>query len=72
MKVNGTIRFLDLETGVWILETDAGQKYVLAGGDRHLKRQGARVECEGDVDADSVTLAMVGPRFVVRAYAFVT
>jgi cob(I)alamin adenosyltransferase len=66
----GTVRFRDLETGLWLLEADDGQTYLLAGGDRKLKKNGARVEAEGEVDAESPTLGMVGPRFVVRQYRF--
>lgn len=66
----GTVRFRDVETGVWVLESDAGKAYLLAGGDRKLKRDGARVEAEGDVDADRLDLAMVGPTFSVRSYRF--
>ncbi len=68
MKLSGKVSFRDLETGVWVLEADDGQTYLLAGGDRKLKKNGARIEVEGDVDRDSVTLAMVGPRLVVKRY----
>jgi len=69
MKLSGTVCFRDLETGVWVLEGDDGHTYLLAGGDRKLKKAGARIEAEGDVDRDSATLQMVGPRFVVRRYS---
>lgn len=70
MKLSGVVTFRDLETGIWVLEGDDGKTYLLAGGDRKLKKSGARIEAEGDVDADSVNLAMVGPRFVVKQYRF--
>ena len=41
-----------------------------AGGDWKIKESGARIEEEGDVDPDSATIAMVGPRFVVKQYRF--
>jgi len=53
-----------------VLEADDGKTYLLAGGDRKIKKSGARIEAEGDVDAASATLAMVGPRFVVTRYRF--
>lgn len=71
MKLSGVVAFRDLETGVWVLNGDNGTTYLLAGGDRKLKKNGARIEAEGDVDAASVTLAMVGPRFVVKNYRFI-
>jgi len=70
MKVSGKVAFRDLETGVWVLEGDDGRTYLLAGGDRKLKKNGARIEAEGEVDTDSATLAMVGPRLVVKRYSF--
>jgi hypothetical protein len=70
VKLKGTVSFRDLETGVWVLEGDDGKTYQLAGGDRKLKKSGARIEAEGDVDHDSVSFAMVGPRFVVKRYSF--
>ncbi len=70
MKLTGKVAFRDLETGVWVLEGDDGKTYLLAGGDRKIKKSGARIEVEGDVDADSATIAMVGPRLVVKQYRF--
>lgn len=71
MKVTGVIGFKDIETGIWVLESDDGKTYLLAGGDRKIKKSGARIEADGDVDAESHTTAMVGPRFVVKQYKFV-
>lgn len=68
--LTGTVRFKDLETGLWLLEAEDGQLYVLAGGDRKLKKNGARIEAEGEVDDASPNLAMAGPRFVVTRYSF--
>jgi hypothetical protein len=67
----GTVSFRDIETGLWVLEADDGTTYLLAGGDRKLKKNGARIEAEGEVDTETVTLAMVGPRFVVKSYKFI-
>jgi len=68
--VTGRVAFRDLETGVWVLEADDGKTYLLAGGDRKIKKNGARIEAQGDVDEDGVSFAMVGPRFVVKTYKF--
>jgi hypothetical protein len=68
--VTGKVAFRDVETGVWVLETDDGKTYLLAGGDRKIKKNGARIEAQGDVDEDAVSFAMVGPRFVVKSYRF--
>jgi cob(I)alamin adenosyltransferase len=70
MKLSGRIAYRDIETGVWVLESDDGRTYQLAGGDRKIKKDGQRVEVEGKVDNDSVTLHMVGPVFNVASYRF--
>ncbi len=70
MKLSGTVTFRDLETGVWVLEADDGKTYLLDGGDRKIKKNGARIEAEGQVDNSSASLAMAGPRFVVKTYSF--
>ena len=70
MKLSGKVSFRDVETGVWVLDGDDGKTYLLAGGDRKIKKDGARIEVEGDLDDASLGLAMVGPRLVVKSYRF--
>ena len=70
MKLTGHVAFRDLETGVWVLEGDDGRTYQLAGGDRQIKKDGARIEVEGDEDAGSLSIGMVGPLFRVKSYRF--
>ncbi|NVJ25229.1 hypothetical protein HUW62_28790 [Myxococcus sp. AM011] len=71
MKLSGRVVFQDVETGVWVLEGDDGTTYQLAGGDRKIKKDGQRIEAEGDVDRDVLTSSMVGPVFNVSSYRFV-
>ena len=70
MKLSGVVKFKDVETGVWTLVGDDGKTYQLDGGDRKIKKDGSRIEAEGTVDNDSMGIAMVGPRFVVKSYRF--
>ncbi len=70
MKLTGRVAFRDVETGVWVLEADDGQTYQLAGGDRHLKKDGQRIEVEGRVQQGAFTSAMVGPVLDVQRYRF--
>lgn len=69
MTITGEVRFEDLEGGVWVVRTDDGNTYQLAGGDRHLKKNGKRAELEGELQ-DGPTAAMVGPVFRVKQYRF--
>ena len=71
MKLTGRVVFRDIETGVWVLEGDDGRTYQLAGGDRKIKKDGQRVEVEGDVARDMLTAAMVGPVFNVASDRFI-
>ncbi|WNG27499.1 hypothetical protein F0U62_28385 [Cystobacter fuscus] len=70
MKLTGRVVFRDIETGVWVLEGDDGRTYQLAGGDRKIKKDGQRIEVQGEVDRDALTVAMVGPVFTVSSYRF--
>jgi cob(I)alamin adenosyltransferase len=70
MRLTGRVVFRDIETGVWVLEGDDGRTYQLAGGDRKIKKDGQRVEVEGSVDKDAMTIHMVGPVFNVANYRF--
>jgi len=70
VKLSGKVAFRDVETGVWVLEGDDGRTYQLAGGDRKLKKDGSRIEVDGEVDKDALTAAMVGPVLTVKKYRF--
>ncbi len=70
MKLTGRVAFRDIETGVWVLEADDGRTYQLAGGDRKIKKDGQRVEVEGQVERETVTIHMVGPVLNVATYRF--
>src|SRR6185436_14509068 len=71
LKLKGKGAYRDLETGVWVLEGDDGRTYQLAGGDRKIKKDGARIEVDGDVVKGAITIGMVGPVFRVKTYRFV-
>jgi hypothetical protein len=71
MKLTGTVAFRDIETGIWVLQGDDGKTYQLAGGDRKIKKDGGRIEAEGEVVKGAVTIGMVGPVFEVKSYRFV-
>jgi cob(I)alamin adenosyltransferase len=70
MKLTGRVVFRDVEAGVWVLEGDDGRTYQLAGGDRKIKKDGQRIEVEGNVERDVMTIHMVGPVFNVASYRF--
>jgi len=71
MKLTGRVVYRDVEGGVWVLEGDDGRTYQLAGGDRKIKKDGQRIEIEGDVARDVMTAFMVGPVLNVATYRFI-
>jgi hypothetical protein len=68
VKIRGTVEFRDVEMGVWVLDGDDGRTYQLAGGRSSLLKEGQRVEIDGDVDPEAMSLAMVGPVLRVRGF----
>lgn len=70
MTLTGKVEFTDLEGGVWVFRGDDGKTYQLAGGDRHLKKDGARAELQGEVLDGVSSIAMVGPVLRVKQYKF--
>jgi hypothetical protein len=66
-KFRGTIRKNDLEGGFWQLVADDGTTYVLEGALNGIDVDGARVEIDGAVDHDVMSLAMAGPTLKVKA-----
>jgi hypothetical protein len=71
-KYRGTLRRSDLEGGFWQLVTDDGDSYVLdraslgAEGDVTLV-DGVRVDIEGNVDRQSMSLSMAGPLLTAKS-----
>ncbi|MDB4954216.1 MAG: hypothetical protein JWO36_1785 [Myxococcales bacterium] len=65
MKLKGTISRSDLEGGQWLLKTDSGEQYQLAGKLEGAK-DGMRAEVEGKVDKQAMGFGMVGPHFAVQ------
>lgn len=66
MKLKGTIRRNDLAGGHWVIETDKGETYQLAGSIAGCK-DGMKAEVEGKVDKDAMGIGMTGPHFTVQS-----
>lgn len=66
-KFSGTIRRSDLEGGHWQLVGDDGTTYQVEGTDPTLKQDGARVEVDGRVDKEAVSMFMTGPILKVKS-----
>lgn len=66
MRVIGTLQRVDVEGGAWVVVGDDGTRYQLLS-DPHDLPSGARVEVDGDVEHDVMTLQMAGRPFRVDA-----
>ncbi len=67
MKLRGTIRREDLSGGFMVLEGEDGRRYPLGGATKALRKEGLRVELEGEFDPSGVSIGMTGePVFRVR------
>ena len=67
MKLTGTVKREDLGPGVFMLDTGS-QSYVLAGGDKALRKAGQKVEVDGELDETAMTAGGSGPVFRVKTY----
>jgi len=70
-KYKGKVVKSDLEGGLWQLETDEGDVYVLDGGGADLRNAGARVEVDGAVDGGAMGIGFGTPVLKVKKYKVV-
>jgi hypothetical protein len=68
MKVTGKIERKSFGTGTWVLSTENGQFYELNWLPDDLKKIGIKVEIEGIIRDDIMTLAMIGPVLEIENY----
>ncbi|GAB4216358.1 MAG: hypothetical protein OHK0012_18480 [Synechococcales cyanobacterium] len=66
--VQGTIEFLDLEGGVWVLTTAAGKHYQLFRAPKDLLKEGLGVVVTGQLRTDVMTAAQVGEVLEVQSF----
>ena len=68
IKVRGAIEQKGFGFGVWALVTDDGTTYELKDYPPELEREGIKVEIEGKIREDVMTMAMIGKVFEVVSY----
>lgn len=63
MKISGTIRFVDINFGAWIIESDEGKKYEFdpESINEDLLEDGTRINLEAKIRDDIVSNNMLGP-----------
>ncbi len=63
----GIVRKLGIEGGLWALIGDDGVQYHLVKAPSGMKRDGIRVEVDGDIPKGA-SIAMVGSMLEVRSF----
>jgi hypothetical protein len=67
-EYSGTIQFLDIEGGVWVLTLPSGEHYALFRAPKELLQEGLEVTIQGQIREDMVTVAQVGPVLEVKSF----
>ena len=68
MKVTGKMEMKGFGFGIWALVTDDGTTYELKDCPAELEREGLKVEVQGKIREDVMTMAMIGPVLEVESY----
>lgn len=68
ITVTGTIKYIDIGTGTWALESEEGMSYELYEAPAPLLQAGQKVKVEGQVRDDVMTMAMIGPVLEVLSF----
>ena len=66
--MEGTIRKIGIEGGVWALITDAGEQVELIDAPEALKQNGARARIEPEGKRPEVTIGMLGQSVRVKSF----
>lgn len=68
-KFKGTISKNDLEGGFWQLVAESGENYQLEGGDDSLRVEGQKVEIDGKVQEQTMSIGMAGSILKVGSWS---
>ena len=68
MKVVGKMEMKGFGFGVWALVAEDGTTYELKDYPAELETEGIKVEVEGEIREDIMTMAMIGKVLEVKSY----
>ncbi|MDC0832619.1 hypothetical protein POG22_06290 [Geitlerinema sp. CS-897] len=69
MTVTGTVKRVAMGTGTWAIEAENGTTYeIYRGAPPELLEDGLKVEVNGSVRDDVMTLAAIGPVLEVQSF----
>jgi hypothetical protein len=69
-KLKGTVTRSDLEGGMWLLDSDDGTQYQLAGETKGLT-SGKRTEVDGRIERSQMGIGMGGAIFTVKKFTLI-
>jgi len=68
VSVTGRVKRIEIGTGTWALIADNGQTYELMEPPAELTQTKAKVTVIGQIRADVMSLAMIGPVLQVTSF----
>lgn len=68
MQLSGTIDKKGFGFGTWALVTEDGQTYELKDPPQELQKSSIKVEIEGKIREDVMTIAMIGPVLEIESF----
>lgn len=71
LNLTGEISYQDIGVGTWALVTSDQQTYELHNPPPQLRQAGLKVEVQGVIKDDVMTLAMIGPVLEVTSFEIV-
>jgi hypothetical protein len=60
IKIKGEIKYQDIGMGAWTLVSDTGEVYELYKPPKEIMKDGLKVQVEGMIRDDIMTIAMLG------------
>ena len=71
ITVTGIIEKKGLGAGAWALVTKSGETYELKNISSQLQKTGIKVELEGKIRDDIMTIAMIGPVLEIVSFRII-
>lgn len=68
MTITGTIEKKGFGFGTWALVAEDGKTYELKDAAQELQQEGIKVEIQGKIREDIMTIAMIGPVLEIESF----
>lgn len=68
ISITGKVERSPMGSGAWALVSTDGQTYELKGAPKEMLQSGLRVQVEGTIRDDVMSIAMIGPVLEVQRF----